>query len=126
MYMVMFVLHDSAHLDDVVLAWQDIGVTGITLVESTGAYRRQMLTHLGARHLFSLPRMVDAGQASHTLFTIVPDQAVVEQCVAAAERVVGSLDNPNTGVLAAWELDVVRGVPDRLRGTGQPGTESPA
>ncbi len=126
MYMVMFVLDDSSHLDDVIQAWQEIGVTGVTLMESTGAYRHQMLTHLGARHLFALPRMVDAGRASHTLFTIVPDRTVVEQCAAAVERIVGSLDQPDTGVLAAWELDVVRGVPDRLRGAGQQDKESPA
>ena len=32
MYMIMFILHDSAHLDDVVEAWQAAGVTGIVPV----------------------------------------------------------------------------------------------
>ena len=115
MYMIMFILHDSAHLDDVVQAWQQAGVTGVTLLESTGAYKRQQLTHLGARYLFAVPRMVDAEQTSHTLITIVPDAATVQTCIDAVEGIVGNLDRPNTGVLAAWELDIVRGVPTTLR-----------
>ena len=114
MHMIQFILHDAAHLDEVIQAWQDIGVTGITIMESTGAYRRQV-RRMGARYLFAMPRMVDAEQASYTLVTIVPDVTVVEACITAVEGVVGDLDNPNTGVLAAWELDVVRGVPAQLR-----------
>lgn len=115
MYMIYFILHDAAHLDDVIHAWQDIGVTGVTLMESNGAYRRQQVSRMGARYLFAKPRMVNAEQFSYTLVTIVPNEDVVQQCIAAAEGVVGSLDNPNTGVLAAWELDIVRGVPNNLR-----------
>lgn len=115
MHMIMFILHDSAHLDDVLASWSEIGVTGVTLVESTGAYRRQQISRLGARFLFAMPRMVDTEQASHTLFTIVPNQQTIDACIAAVERVVGNLDEPDTGVLAAWKLDTVRGVPPELR-----------
>lgn len=114
MYMVYFVLHDADHLDDVIKAWQAVGVTGVTIHESTGAYSRQ-ITPVGARYLFTMPRSTRAEKASYTLVSIVPDVAVVEQCVTAAESVVGNLDDPNTGVLVAWELDVVRGVPRELR-----------
>lgn len=116
MYMIYFILHDSAHLDDVLAAWQAVGVTGVTLMESTGAYRRQQIGRLGARFLFSMPRMVNAEQFSHTLVTIVPNAEVVQACIDAVEEVVGNLDQPHTGVLAAWELDIVRGVPQELRG----------
>ena len=43
MYMIYFILHDAAHLDDVLEAWQAVGVTGVTLMESTGAFRRQQV-----------------------------------------------------------------------------------
>lgn len=117
MYMIYFILHDAAHLDDVLSAWQKVGVTGVTLMESTGAYRRQEVSRLGARYLFAMPRATNAEQFSYTLVTIVPSADVVQQCITAAESVVGNLDDPNTGVLAAWELDIVRGVPNNLRGT---------
>ena len=114
MYMVYFVLHDAEHLDEVIKAWQETGVTGVTIHESTGAYSRQ-ITPVGARYLFTVPRSTRAEKASYTLVPIVPSVEVVQQCVTAAESVVGNLDEPNTGVLAAWELDVVRGVPAELR-----------
>ena len=114
MYMVYFVLHDADHLDEVVQAWQDVGVTGVTIHESTGAYSRQ-ITPVGARYLFTMPRSTRAEKFSYTLVTIVPDADVVQRCVQAAEAVVGNLDEPNTGMLAAWELDIVRGVPPQLR-----------
>lgn len=114
MYMIHFILHDADHLDEVIQSWQDIGVTGVTMHESTGAYSRQ-ITPVGARYLFTMPRSTRAERFSYTLVTIVPDADVVQRCITAVESVVGNLDNPNTGVLAAWELDVVRGVPTELR-----------
>lgn len=114
MYMVYFVLHDADHLDEVIKAWQDVGVTGVTIHESSGAYSRQ-LTPVGARYLFGMPRSTRAEKFSYTLVTIVPGEDVVQHCIEAAESVVGDLQNPNTGVLAAWALDVVRGVPSDLR-----------
>lgn len=119
MYMILFILHDAAHLDNVIQAWNDIGVSGVTILESTGAYRRQV-RHLGARYLFAMSQMVNTEQASFTLVTIVPDETVVRACITAVEGVVGDLDQPNTGVLAAWVLDIVRGVPPELRKGDEP------
>ena len=95
----------------------------MTIHESTGAYSRQ-ITPVGARYLFSMPRSTRAENFSYTLVTIVPDEAVVERCVEAAESVVGDLSGPNTGVLAAWELGFVRGVPSELRRSDPEGDAS--
>ena len=47
----------------------------------------------------------------YTLMAIVSNEAFVQQCVTAIETIVGDLDEPNTGVLAAWPLVFVKGVP---------------
>ncbi len=117
MYMVMFVLDDSDRLDEVLDAWRAIGVSGVTIVETTGAYRRQLRRRvLGARYTFGRgmgAANVEVGH--HTLFVIVPDETLVHACTQAAERIVGDLDQPNTGVLAAWRLDIVKGVSQNPR-----------
>lgn len=115
MHMVMFVLDDPDQLDNVLDAWRELGVSGATIIESSGLFRRQQSRPLGARYAFGMavaPRRVEVHH--YTLFVIVPDEATVNACLAAAESIVGDLDGPDTGVLAAWPLGVVKGVPTTL------------
>lgn len=120
MYMIMFVLDDPNQLDAVLAEWRAVGVTGITIVESSGFHRRQ--AHLlGARYVPLLPELQErVEQESYTLFAAVATQPQVEQCFAATEQVVGSLQEPNTGIIMAWPLALARGLEKR---TGQPEAE---
>ena len=116
MQMLMFVLDDPDKLDAVLAAWAGIGVSGVTIIESSGQYRRQRQQPMGARYAFGLTRGVTQVEAGHyTLFVIVPDADVVRACLQAVESIVGDLDGADTGVLASWALDVVKGVPADLR-----------
>ena len=111
MYMVMLVLDDTGHLDAVLDAWCGVGVSGATIVESTGVNRRQAARRrVYARYNFENLSVSDEG-GNYTLFAIVPDEAIARACLAAAEGVIGDLGGANTGVLAAWPLTVVKGVP---------------
>lgn len=112
MQIVMFVLDDPQQLDPVLDAWEAIGITGVTIVESSGINRRRIARQVGVSYMAGFNRLMSGSQENHyTLFTIVPDEETVRRCLQAAEDIVGDLDGPNTGVLAAWELSVVKGVP---------------
>ncbi len=111
MYMIMFVLDDPNRLDAVLEAWHTIGVSGVTIVESTGIYRQRVPARYGLGGL-----AVSREEGHYTLFVIVPDEELVRKSLAAVEEVVGNLDDPNTGVLAAWPIMVVKGVPGRATG----------
>lgn len=116
MYMVLLVLDDPQKLDDVLDAWHRIGVTGVTIMESSSRHRRQQVRPLGARYIFGAARAVEhVEKGQYTLITIVPDAAAVQQCEAAAEEIVGDLNSPDTGILAGWQLDHVKGVAPELR-----------
>ncbi len=118
MYMVMFVLDDPTRLDAVIDAWTAIGISGATIVESTGVFRRHLARHrVHARYALNEGMVNEFG--NFTLFAIVPDAETAHRCLAAVENVLGDLDGPNTGVLAAWPLTLVKGVPVRLRATGE-------
>lgn len=112
MYMIMFVLDDPGRMDEVLVAWEGVGVIGATIIESTGIQRLRR-KNLPMRYLFQTPGLVEAGHL--TLFVIVESEGMVQECLRAAEEVVGDLDEPDTGVFAAWPLDFVRGV-SRLPG----------
>lgn len=116
MYMVMFVLDDPSRLDEVLTAWESAGISGATIIESTGINRRRQARLVGAGFMAGINRMMSSDEESHyTLFTIVPDESVVARCLAAAESVVGDLNGANTGVLSAWPLSVVKGVSTSAR-----------
>lgn len=109
MYMVMLVLDVADRLDVVLDAWDAVGVHGATMAETTGVHRRRIKRgHVAAR--YALGGMGPGEEGNYTLWTIVPDEETAQRCLVAAEGVIGNLDSPHTGVLAAWPLAFVKGV----------------
>lgn len=117
-YMVMFVLEEVGKLDDVLEALCAAGVSGVTIIESTGLHRKRgKRAHIPMR--FNFEQLgPEFEQGNHTLFMLVPDEDLVGRCIEAIEAVVGDFSAPNTGVLAAWPVPLVRGLPkDRTHQT---------
>lgn len=115
MHMVMFVLDDPDLLDRVLEAWEAAGATGVTIVESTGIRRRRGV-HVPARYAFGHHgRRIEAGH--YTLFAVVGDERQARELLQAAEAVVGDLGQPDTGILAAWPLTLVKGLWAEERGS---------
>lgn len=118
MYLVMFVLDDPERLDEVLEAWEAIDVSGVTIIESTGVNRRRLARQVGATFMAGINRLMSSDVENHcTLLTIVKGEAMVRACVEAAEKIVGDLNSPNSGVLAAWPVPYVKGVPDPTQKT---------
>lgn len=113
MYMVMFVLDDCNLLDALLDAWEAAGVTGVTIVDSTGVQRRRAKRkRIPVRFPFEqIPS--HCLEDHYTLWSIVENMDVVNKCIEATENLVGDLTNPNTGILAVWPLAVVRGLPKK-------------
>jgi len=111
MHMVMLVLDDPALLDAVLDAWEKASLPGATIIESTGIGRRLAAgDRIHARFAFGYP--ADRLQEGHyTLLTVVPDESSVRLCLAATEAIVGDLNGPHTGILTAWPLSLVKGIP---------------
>lgn len=113
MQMVMLVVDNPAHLAGVLEAWQAAGVSGATILESSGLQRVRRQPQVHARYAFGMARggALRVEMEHYTVLAIVPDLETVHACLAAAERILGDLDLPNNGVFAAWELSVSKGVP---------------
>jgi hypothetical protein len=118
MYALLFVLDDPDRLDQVLTAWADIGVRGVTIMESTGWQRRRIQQSLlGAR--FDLASLAGGARLENhmTLFVVVENRAIVQKALEAVESIVGDLDDPNTGILVAWPVEIIKGLPHDA-GTG--------
>ncbi len=111
MYMCMFVLNDPDHLDDILEAWNKAGISGATILESTGSYRYR--ANLSKLHMRFLPdaHQLMSEQFNYTLFVLVQNRAKVDICLQTIEQIIGDLNDPDTGVFAAWPLEVIKGVP---------------
>ena len=111
MYLLMMVLDDPGRLADVLRAWEDAGVSGVTILESTGLARA--LERRPTREAADAP---DDGH--NTLFAVVDDIDVAARVADRVQAILGDLNRPHTGilflvpVLAAWGLGGVGPAPD--------------
>ena len=114
-YFVMLVLHDVSRLHEVMLAWEDAGVGGVTVIATSGLGR---IRHSAAlrEDLPLIPNLSDLLNGQHeemfnrTMFSIVESEALVDKIVAATERVLGDLNKPRNGILAVLPIARVHGL----------------
>ncbi len=113
MHMILFVLDDPDRLDDLLDAWEAVGITGVTITESTGIHRfRSARQKIPMRYVFgAVGSKIEVGH--FTLLALVKGEDVVQRCLEATEKLVGDLREPNTGVFASWPVNFVKGYPKR-------------
>ena len=108
-YMVMLVADDVDQLSEVLEAWKCIHVDDVIYVDSTCFHRAGTRSHhIPMRFMFE-PLAKGRQQCSVTLFGIVADEAMVQECITQAETVVGDLDAVTNTMLVAWPLPIVKG-----------------
>ena len=99
--LVNLILHDPGRTDEVVHAWLEAGVLGITLLDSSGLARQVSERDLrddlplfpSLRAMLSIPE-----RNSRLVFSVVPDNFDLDGLIAATERVLGPLTAPDSGI----------------------------
>lgn len=113
MHMIVFVLHDTGKLADVLDAWENAGVQGITIIPSTGIGRLKAGDIL-REDMPLMPSLEDLMEVpekfNRTLITMIKYEDLIDKVVDATERVVGKLDDPNTGILVVVPLSRAYGL----------------
>lgn len=116
MYMLVMVLDDTARLNDVLIAWDQAGVGGVTIIESTGL-NRVLQRHSPEMAFVGFSQMFGSGRVGHnTLFAVIDSLETAETAVAATEAVFGDLTQPNTGIIVALPVAKAWGVGDKMTG----------
>lgn len=90
-------------------AWQDAGAPGVTFIESYGLNRLTASTRdveVLAGTLSLLRMMRDNHENGLVVLSLVEHDSVVDPMIAAAERILGDLHQPDNGI--AFVLDVER------------------
>ena len=107
---VIFILNDAALLQEVLRAWEDVGVRGVTVLNSIGLGRIKKAMYRDDAPLFpSLSEVLEKEQLSHRTLISVVDAKYVDNLIRATEKITGSLQQPNVGVLFTLAVDQVVG-----------------
>jgi CBS domain-containing protein len=107
--LLIIILDDLTRVPDLLQALRSIGVPGVTILESAGAYRvESWISRVG---FGGLDRMFESRELRRrTLLAAIEDDDLVAQAVAEAERVVGGFDRPDSGLLLALPVTQVKGL----------------
>jgi CBS domain-containing protein len=107
--LLIVILDELTCMPDLLRAWREIGVPGVTIMESVGAYR--METWFSRVGLGSLDRLFESKEVRRrTLFAAIDDDDLLDQAVAEAERTVGGFERPDSGLLLVLPTTQVRGL----------------
>jgi hypothetical protein len=111
-YLVVLILDDPGLSDPLLDAWEEVGVRGVTILESSGIGRMRGATLRDDVPLMPSLRYLIRGTEEHhrTFLSVVEDEQQVHLLVQAAQRVVGDLSQPQTGLLFAMPLSLVVGL----------------
>jgi len=116
--LIGLVIHDLDKVDDVVHAWLKAGISGLTLMDSSGLSHH--MGREGARDdlpIFpSLRSMLEStGEQNRLLFTIVGDGFDADGLVRETQAVLGMLEQPGTGILFVMPVTRVVGLQPQTR-----------
>jgi nitrogen regulatory protein PII len=109
--MVMLIMERFGKTTEVMDAWQEAGVSGITVWESRGIGRMHEDAGLfdDLPIIPSLSTLLQAREEEHrTIFTLVDGDEMVDKLIDVTEEITGGLDGPNKGILLV--LPVLRTV----------------
>ncbi|MBN1537313.1 MAG: hypothetical protein JW908_11320 [Anaerolineales bacterium] len=100
-FLVVAVIDDIDFCPSILEAWENIGVLGVTILESTGLGRIRRAGFLDNLPLMpNLEDLFEKDEIHHrTLFSVVESQETVNQMAEAVQQLTGDLDGPNTGFM---------------------------
>lgn len=100
-FAVILIINDPEDCPVILDAWESAGVSGATILESTGLGRQKLA---GLRDdLPLIPSLRDIFQSKEvhhrTILSVVKDEETVDKLVAISQEILGDLDHPHSGFL---------------------------
>ncbi len=111
-YLVVLIVDNPEDCLAVLESWENLGVYGVTILESTGLGRLRNSGLLENVPLMpSLQDILGPHEVQHrTLLSVVDTQVKVDEMVAAVQGIIGNLNEPNTGFMFVVPVTQVFGL----------------
>ncbi len=100
-YLVVLVVDNIDNCPAILQAWEEAGIPGVTILQSTGLGR---VRRAGLRDdmplMPSLSDLLQSEEIHHRLlFSVVEEESTVDRMIAIVREVIGDLDEAHTGFL---------------------------
>lgn len=96
--LLVLVTDDLDRCSTVLDAWQEAGVSGVTMLGAVGG--RYASTHDDLPLMVSLRAMLAGSQMpNHIVFALIDNDIVLERATRAALDIVGDFQAPNSGIM---------------------------
>ena len=106
---LFFVLNKVEKLNQLLEEFASIGVKGATIMSSTGM--AHSLYDSDDHHAFaSLRNYLDPKRKESKTIMMIVDEKEINKIIITIEKVVGSLENPDTGIVFSVPVDFIRGI----------------
>lgn len=108
MKLLVLVLNDVDKIELLIRTFQNEGITGATIIQSTGMI--QALASMGDESLIgSLRHILDLGRQENRTIFMATNEDKVQSIITVIESVIGDLNKQDTGVVFTIPIDFAKG-----------------
>ena len=113
MYLLVQVLEQTQHLSGILEGFARIGIQGSTVLDSTGMGRVLMKTSASMPVMEQINKVLkDLETSNKIVLTVIREKVVLEKAVKVIRSFCGDLNEPGKGILFAFPLELVEGLPE--------------
>ena len=111
MYLLVNVLERSEQLPTIMEQFAKIGITGSTVIDSTGMGRVLMRTRATLPVMQQINKVTtDLESSNKTILTVIKEKQRLDKAIKIVKSLCGDLGQPGKGILFTLPLDRIEGV----------------
>ena len=115
MYLLVNVLERSEQLTGIMEQFAKIGITGATVIDSTGMGRVLMRTRATLPVMAQINKVTtDLESSNKTILTVIKDKDHLNAAIDIVKSICGDLSQPGKGILFVMPLDIVEGLSEAV------------
>ncbi len=111
-HLLVLILGNSDQLLDILNAWRQAGVSGMTILDGVGARRLEEHALRDDTPLMPSFRslLMDERNSNQIILSVITDEAVLERAIQAAKQVIGDFSKPHSGIMFVVPVTRVWGI----------------
>jgi hypothetical protein len=108
-HLLVFITDEEEFIPDVLDAWQEAGVPGVTMADTFGTTHKHTMRD-DLPFVVSLRAVLESRETrTRTLFSVIPDRDVLDKASAAVFKLIPDFDEGHRGIMFVMPLERVWG-----------------